>query len=344
MKKQGESLFAALLLCGLMTLLVVYSDTAKAGAREGMALCEHLLLPSLLPMMILSNTLVRSDANKMFSLLFGGFTEAVLHLPRQAAGAVMAGLTCGYPTGAVLTETLQRSGQLSRSEARRLMRFNCCGGIAFTVTAVGRITLGSARAGLALLLINITAALCTAAADGFLRRHEPLTSAKINHERCPVSVALPEAVTASIRGLAVMCAFVIFFAAITAMLPAPDPLLPLLEITKGVCQNETAIPFPYLAFFLSFGGLCLHVQLSGCLKQIGMPYLDFLSGRLACAVLSFLFGKLYGWLFPAESAVFCNLSVRQSRFSEGGAALGLVMMAGCVVFVMDLKNRKLKSA
>ncbi len=342
--KRWKTALSACLLCGLMVALIVFSDTAKEGAREGMGLCENLLIPSLLPMMILSSTLVTSDANRLLSRLLGGFTEKALHLPRQAAGAVILGLTCGYPTGAMLTASLLRSGQLSRKEARRMLRFNCCGGIAFTVTAVGSLTLRSVHTGVVLLCINITAALCYAMIEGALHRRERLTGAAMEGSHPSVADALPAAVTASLKGLAVMCGFIIFFAALAAMIPLPSPLLPLLEITKGICQNETPIPLPYTAFFLSFGGLCLHLQLIGYLKQIGMPYYDFISGRLACAVMSFAIGKLYMLLFPASSAVFCNLSSQQSRFSEGGAALGIVMIAGCAVFVMDLKNRKLQLA
>lgn len=343
MKRWG-AVIAAAALCGLMAILVIFSAAAKNGAREGMALCENLLIPSLLPMMMLSNTLVSSDANRLFTRLFGGLTEALLRLPRQATGAVILGLTCGYPVGAVLTASLRESGVISESEARRLLRFNCCGGIAFTVTAVGSITLHSAHTGSALLFINITAALLYAAADGLLHRKEPLTDLSAGGSSLSAAEALPAAVTASIKGLAAMCAMIVFFSALAAVLPVPSPLLPLLEITKGVCQSEAPIPLPYLAFFLSFGGLCLHLQLFVSIRAIGMSYYDFLSGRLTCAVLSFALGKLYVLLFPAADTVFSNLSSPQGRFSEGGTALGLVMMAGCAVFIADLKNRKLKFA
>ena len=333
-----------MLLCGLTALLIVFAGAAKEGARTGMALCEHLLIPSLLPMMILANTLIASDADKLFSLLLGKGTEQVLHLPRAAAGAVVCGLTCGYPTGAILTAALCRDGRLSRAEACRLMRFNLSGGLAFTVTAVGSLTYRSAKTGVLLFLINTIAALLCGIITGLCHRRQPLSAELSQRQPLSVAAALPDAVTATVRGLAILCGFIVFFSAVAALLPVPAPLLPLLEITKGVCQNESLLPLPYAAFFLSFGGLCLHLQLIGYLRQIGMRYLDFLTGRIACAALSFALGKLFAWLFPADSTVFCNLAAPQGRFSEGGIAFGALMMAGCAIMIADLKNRKLKSA
>lgn len=339
-----KTFLSAGLLIALTVLLVSHADTAKEGAREGVQLCESLLLPSLLPMMILSNTLLRSDTGELLSCVFGKVTATLFHLPRTATGAILLGLTCGYPTGAMLTASLYESGRLSRGEAHRLMRFNCSGGIAFTVTAVGSLTLHDVRSGIILLTINITASLLYALLDGIVRRREPLSAPKTHVAALSAADALPDAVVASLRGLSVMCAMIVLFSALLRLFPVPPTLLPLLEITQGVCRNELALPLPYTAFFLSFGGCCLHLQVYSYLKQTGMRYFDYLAGRTACALLSFALGQGYCRLFPDSSAVFCNLAAPQSRFSEGGVVFGLVMMAGCAVFIAEIRNRKLQSA
>ena len=342
MKRWKDALSAAML-CALIAMLAGCSDAAKGGARQGMALCEEVLIPSLLPIMILSNTLLLSCAGRIPGAVFGRFVEAVLHLPKAATGAIIMGLTCGYPTGAMLTASLLENGKISREEAVRIMRFNLCGGIAFTVSAVGRFTLRSAKTGAVLLFVNILSALLCAVLSGAVNRRRPLSRAATESGVAALD-ALPDAALASVKGLAMLCGFVVFFSALTALVHVPPALLPLLEITGGLCRNETAFSLPMTAFFLSFGGFCVHLQLLGCLRRIGMRYAEFFAGRVLCASISYALCLVYVRLFPSSSAVFSNLASPQPSFSEGSMALGIVMMAGCAVLVYDLKNRKLKFA
>lgn len=333
------ALTTAVLIAAILCLLQ-FSDAAKEGAREGLQLCEEIIIPSLLPIMILSNTLLRTGSS-VLEKLFGGITEKVFRLPRAATGAIILGLTCGYPTGCMLTATLYQSGRISRSEALRMLRFNVCGGAAFIITAVGKMTLCSAAAGILLLSANITAALLFALVQGFFYRHTPL-SASDTAGAMPIATALPSATEATVRGLAVMSAFIVFFSSLIAIAPIPEQLLPLLEITKGLCQSAVTPSLPYYAFFLSFGGLCIHLQLAHYLSAMQIRYLDFLTGRITCALLSLGIGTLLTQLFPQSTAVFSNLAAPQSALTEGSGALSAVMLVGCAVFIFDLQNRKLK--
>ena len=328
----------------LMGVLMYASAEARDGAQQGLALCGGIVIPSLLPILICGNLFILSDARTFPERLLGRVTRRVLHLPEAAGPAILLGLLCGYPAGAVLTQALHSRGAVNDREAARMMRFNFGGGAAFTVTAVGSGVYGSVRIGVVLLAVNILSSLLAAVADGFLHRNESVAKASASAPALPLSDALPEAVERTVRALAVMSAYIVFCSAFLHLFRIPFRAVPLLEITAGLCSAPQPLPLPYAAFFLSFGGLCIHLQLLGFLKKMKVPYLTFLCGRLLCAVLSFGLMHVYTAVFPEECAVFANIAAPQAAFTQGSTALAAVMLTGCAVIVFDIENRKLKSA
>ena len=328
----------------LMGILMYGSVAAREGAQQGLTLCGGTVIPSLLPILICGNLLILSEARALPERLFGGATEYLLRLPRAAGAAILPGLICGYPAGALLTQALHSRGAISNREAERMMRFNFGGGAAFTVTAVGSGVYGSVRVGAVLLGVTMLSSLIAAAADGLLRRKTPVEKAVRSSPALPLSDALPEAVERTVKALAVMSAYIVFCSAFLHLLRVPFWAVPLLEITAGLCSAPQPLSLPYGAFFLRFGGLCVHLQLLGFLKKMHVPYLSFLSGRLLCAVLSFGLMHLCIAIFPEACAVFGNIETPQAVFTQGSTALAAVMLTGCAVIVFDIENRKLKSA
>ena len=328
----------------LIFALIVYSPKAKEGAIIGMRLCENVIIPSLLSILIISNLIIKSRASLLFNRLFGTIIRHTLNLPAASAAAIILGLTAGYPAGAILTHELYENGEISEDEARRIMRFNLCGGAAFTVTAVGTVLLGSTKSGAVLFLINILSALITAALGRLFGKNDNAQNTNCFMKRLTFSQALPEAVDSSAKALIIMSAYIVMFSAVFNLLKLPRYLTPIFEITGGLFNSSSAPSFAMLAFYLSFGGFCVHLQIYGYLKDMNIPYPDFLFHRLICASFSFLLARLYTAFFPSTSTVFNNTAPAVSRFSQGNVTLSLVLIIGCAVIVLDIENRKLKLA
>ena len=285
MKKTADAIIT-IILCGIICILIVFSTTSREGAKEGIELCENIIIPSLMPILIISNIIIKSKGRLVFDKAFGFIFEKVFRLPRCSAAAVILGLTCGYPAGAVLTSDLHKSGAITDNDAKRIMRFNLCGGAAFIITAVGTVTIGSTKTGVILFLINIIAALLTAFITSlFEKRMTKITN--ISNDFPLISDAVPDAVEAAIKSILNMSAYIILFSAASKIFSPPSSLMPLLEITDGICDTDKIPSLPYLAFFLSFGGLCIHLQLFGFLKQMKISYFDFLTHRMLCFIFTF---------------------------------------------------------
>ena len=343
--KRLSDVFSLTIITGTIIVLTVFSPRASEGAKSGMKMCADIILPSLLCVLILSNTIIKSRLSALLEKPFGFVFERFFHLPRRVCPAVILGLTAGYPAGILMTLSLYKASEIDDKTALRLARFNFCGGAAFTVTAVGTVTLKSTKTGVALFLICIASSLTVAFIDGLFNRRSVYDNNVFSEEKLSVSEALPKAVEASVKSIAVMCAYIVLFSAFLSVAEPPKMLMPLIEITNGLCFQPSLPSLSYIAFFLSFGGFCIHFQLLGFLREIRVKYLDFFIGRTLCAFLSFIYTRLYLFVYPQQSEVFSTISQPSGfGFAQGGVSLGIIMIIGCAVLVFDIENRKLKLA
>jgi hypothetical protein len=329
-------------LTGLIICLIAMSSKARAGADEGIKMCEEIIIPSLLPILILVNTILKSRCSKIFEFLFGTICEKALKLPRQSATAIIFGLIGGYPAGAVLTEHLYNQGAIDSHDARRIMQFNFCGGMAFVITAVGTISYKSTKAGLLLYGSSVLSSLIIAIVSSIFAKRKSY-SPVIYSSPLPLSDALTESVEQTIKNLLQMSAYIILFSALSNMITFPKLLYPLIEITNGICNNSVNINIEMTAFFITFGGFCIHFQLLGILKQMKVKYFDFLLFRLTGALLSYFIVKLYFLIFPESQDVFSNVSNAVAVPSQVNVGFGIIMILGCAVLVLEIEGQKLKA-
>ncbi len=336
--KKVSYVVPCLALTGIIILIMLHSNEAKTGAMKGIELSLKVIIPSLLPILILTNSIVKSKCSYLFDILFGKITTKLFRLPKQATSPILFGLISGYPAGALLTRNLMESGSITESDARRILRFNFNGGIAFIITAVGTVKLENTKAGVILFLCNILSSIIIGAVQGLKHRNNHYYYAKI--EKKPISDGIIDSVESSAKSVLMMSSYIILFSAISNMFELPDYVMPLLEITNGVFYSKADISFGLLAFFLSFGGLCIHFQIYDVIKKADMHYFDFLLHRIISGSLSYFLGKVYTILFPEEASVFSNFAVKSSSLGHCNTMLSVILLIGCVVLVFDIKNRK----
>lgn len=336
MKRDGA---ITILLITMIIGLIAFSNNAKAGAINGLELCENVIIPALLPMLILTNIIIKSKSARVINNLFGTITKGIFKLPKCTTGAIILGLIAGYPSGCMLTNELYNEGQISSEDAKRIMSFNFSGGMAFIITAIGSIHLKSTRLGLMLFLSNLLSSIILALIHSI--RHKSPKQEYANRIYLPFTDAMVESVESTVHSILNMCAYIILFSALIAIIPVPKQITALVEITNGI-MNDTATSLPLYAFFLSFGGICIHFQLIGMLRNMEIPYPFFLLNRIAGGVISYGIMKAYLYLFPQSNEVFSNIAEKTTQLTQMNAGLSIVMIIGCVVIIFDIENKKYK--
>lgn len=319
-------------------LLIVFSAEMREGAYKGLALAENTIIPSLLPLLIIFLLIMKTGARDVLARAFGFVSHYFFNLPMVTFPAIIMGLVGGYPTGALLTQELFLSQEIDRAQAARMLRFNFCGGCGFIITAVGTATLLSPKAGLILFVSNITVSVLMGFVLSFTqpRMKKGFYSYR---ESPPLGNAIADSAEGAIKSMLSITAFVIFFGAVNHIASLPKFILPIVEITNGLCSGEK-FSLPEISGYLAFGGLCIHMQLLPSIVKCGMKYIDFLFFRVLSALLSYCVTKLILFVFPMEQQVFSNESSTVAVFSSVNIGLSFLLIVGCFVLVLDISSRK----
>lgn len=322
---------------GTALVLILFSAEAKEGAVQGLALAENTIIPSLLPLLIIFLTIMKTGAGTVLSRIFGGVTAKLFNLPAVASSALIFGLIGGYPTGALITNELLQNDNIDAEQARRILRFNFCGGCGFIITAVGTITYGSVSIGAVLFASNVISAVIIGTLLSFTKKRQKSEYFSYD-EAVPFGEALSSSVSSSISSVLSITAYVIVFSALKNIAEIPRILMPVVEITNGVCAEKFDLPL--LSAYLAFGGVCIHFQLFGIIGKAGMKYADFLLFRGISALLSYGVTKILLFVFPMEKMVFANGSVQTVSLSSVNLTLSVLMIIGCFVLILDISSKR----
>ena len=296
------ALAAALLVC--MAVLLWQNETASAAVRQGLTLCARSVIPSLFPFFVVVSFAVGC-----------GFFAVLRRLGLPVGAAVfLVGVVGGYPVGARTVGELYRGGGLTKERAETLLTFCNNAGPSFIFAIAGVGVFGSQKIGLALYGIHILSAL---AAGGLLdglrsvRNVSKTAGSDMKTARCDMKPAsncmksagngtkLPALFVSCVGSAAAamvnICAFVIFFLVVMALVRQAWPGLPplalgLLELTGGITSLEASpAGFCMAAALLGWGGVSVHCQTAAVLEDTGLSLRRYLLAKALQAVISALF-------------------------------------------------------
>ena len=226
-KNVTYSFFQTLCLIFLAALFIIFSKNTRKGAYDGLNLAMNTVVPSLLPLLIIFLTFMKSSANNILIKLCGNFSRVFFNLPKAAFSAIFFGLVGGYPTGALLSEELFEAGEIDEEQAKRLMCFNFCGG-GFIITAVGTVTFNSTRVGVMLFLSNALSSILI----GFVLSFKEKRLEKSEYSLfsfTSLGDALTLATPKAAQSVIVITAYIVLFSALSSTVKIPNRFCRLLR-------------------------------------------------------------------------------------------------------------------
>ena len=333
---RGELAFCLL---GILALLLTFgfADTAIGAMSEGMKLCVGVVVPSLFPFMVFSDILVSSGGARIIAMPFSKLAGKLFGLSREGSVPLVLGILCGFPMGTRAALSLYSEGKISRGETEHLLCF--CNGpsAAFLINAVGLSLFGSRDFGILLYCSQMLSSLVVGV---LLRRHFKkksgaptliLSCAEEVKAKRGVLSSIVGAVTGASEGMVSICAFVIFFSALTGVLreilssfgvseAAEAALLGFFEMTGGVSAASTlSLPLSCLlaAAIVGWSGLSVHFQMIGLCEEKRMALAPYFASKLATAALNVvlvaigmsLLGEKIAFTTPSAPPVFLTPTV-----------------------------------
>ncbi|MBR5540632.1 MAG: hypothetical protein IKU56_04555 [Clostridia bacterium] len=340
---------AGIVCSGIFVLL--RPEAVAGGISRGLSICASVIIPSLFPFLVLGGFLSKSGVAAAIGSRLEHVTRLLFGLPGCCAAGILISFVGGYPAGGTVVGELTRSGQITRDEGQRMLRFCVCGGPGFVISTVGAGLMGSAGLGVILFAAHIAAALLL----GILgvppdsRRQTPARSA--HRPRVSVASAFVESVTAACHSLLSMCGFILLFSGILALLDTFSAydnrtvsalFSCLLEVSCGcVAAAELGASAPFiLGFAIGFGGLSVHCQLTSALGDAKVLTPRFWLTRLLHGCLTAILALLLLRLIPVTLPVFGTSSQPVVHAVSGhvGISVFLLMLCGIWLLSVDKAN------
>lgn len=322
-------------------LLVINPAAASEAVRGSVADCLETIVPSLFAFTVLAVYLQRSGLYKIALRPVTIPLSRLLRMDEELCAVFVLSNVGGYPVGVKLLSELVRGGRLSRENAARML---CCcfgSGPAFVVGIVGIGVFGNTAAGLALFGIFFAASLIIAAA--VRSRGEITLDSKKDKELDLTADSFVSSVISGAKVMFTVCVMIVGFSVVTSLLRTlgvysaaeilfkNSAIFPaLLEVTriKSVAAAEYA--FPLCAALLSFGGVCVLMQISALSN--GIPLKKLMISRAAASIISAILAMPFSRIFTAFDAAVFAPNVTVIPFT-GNAVLSLCVLAMCAILL-----------
>jgi sporulation integral membrane protein YlbJ len=299
------------ILTGFLCLFLIlrHSDAAIAYMKQGLSLCAGTVIPSLFPFMVISELLVCSGGGELLGGLFEKPFKRLFGISAAGASAVMMGWICGFPIGTKTAVSLCRRGIITSDELSDLICYCNIPSSAFLINAVGVSLFGNRRFGLLLYVICILSSLITAA---ILHRMHPRPASPhpLIRMNTVSSGALIQSVTSATTAMLYVCAYILFFSAMSGALgellthlqlgqSSMALIFGILEMSGGIMQ-ASALSNPIAArqiaaLLCGWSGISVHMQI----LSLCAGYSIRIKPYLTCKILQGLF-----------CAVMCSLLIR----------------------------------
>lgn len=311
-------------------LVLRNSDAAIEYMGRGLTLCARTVIPSLFPFMVLSELIVSSGAGEAFGRIFSRLMRWVFGLSGAGVSAVFLGSMCGFPVGAKTAVSLYDRNMISKVECEHLLTFTNNPSSAFLITGVGVSLFGNRQLGVILYATVLGSSFLV----GFLARFFLRGTGKPEvHPHYPTGLhpggvgMFTSAVSTAATGMLTVCAYVIFFSAITGALGSMmgdgsgsgigemgyTLFYGFLELTGGISEAATLTSWEpaivLTAAIAGWSGLSVHCQVLTLCGGRGLSFRPYLfakaaQGVLCAGVMTLLlrFGDPV-WFSPNEDAI-----------------------------------------
>ncbi len=299
-------------------LLIIAPEKSVFYAREALALCNDVIVPSLFPFFICSSLLIYSGFCQTLAKFIGPVMKPLFNVNGAGAAAFVLGIISGYPLGAITVCQLYEKSYITNHEAQRLLAFCNNSGPLFILGAVGVSLYQSPKIGAILYLCHIISAIITGLMFRFYHKNSyiaPTSEIKLENENMSRLFSL--ALSNSIQSILTVSGSVIFFSVVASilldLLPLREPfdliLSGILEFTTGVKNISISSLCVFKKLVLSsgvvgFAGLSVHLQVMSVVSKYNLSLKPYIIGKLIQSGLAMALTSLYFTLFPQATTTF----------------------------------------
>lgn len=336
---------------GVCIILIIFilcqAEAVMKYTRDALFMCYEFIIPTLFPFFVASGLLIYSGFSGVLSRYAQGIMRPLFNVAPTGAVAFVLGIISGFPTGAICAKDLYKSGNLSKSEAERLLSFCNNSGPLFIMGSLGIAVFGKPIYGVMLYLIHIVSSIIVGIIFSRYNRDKHISPpTRINQREMPLSQVFATALTESAKSILTVCFSIVFFSAISRalfdLIPVSQNLSAILygicEFSTGalgICNLEidTAYKLILASFVVGFSGLCVHIQVMAVTADSGLSLKPYILGKVLHSIIAAVITTAIVFIVP----VFNKFTAPQTFGISHTLWVSALLLAVAVGVVLTLR-------
>ncbi len=296
--KKKLNLFTVLIILIFLFLTFINSDIVINTIINSTSIWFYNLVPTILPIYIIVDLLLNYNIIYYIEKLFGNLISKLFKIKKETSFVFLLSILSGFPSNSKYIKSLLDNKVINSNEANKLLLFTHFSNPLFIINSIGINFLGNKTIGILILIIHYL----TNVIIGIINRNYyiNLDYIEINNKKKDSFVkCLSNSILNTIKILFLLYGIITFFMIITSLIKVTFPfnnninslLCGILEMTQGIYYiSNTTIPLilkaSIITFFISFGGISIHMQVFSLLSDYKLKYKDYFIARVIHAIIS----------------------------------------------------------
>lgn len=300
----------------LFALLIKNSSLASSEVIKALKMCGSMLIPSLFPLTVASEILTNTGAIESLTKKFSAPIAKILGVNKNATAPYFLGLFGGYTSSCKSAALLYQSGKISKNDCESTIALSNIPSLAFMTGFIGIGIFGSISIGWKLWLISVLSTLVLGLINNIFFSSKVDKYIFASHkEYVPKNLSriIVDAIGHSAYAMIIICACVVFFSVLIAVLSLylnelslpqelKNILLGSLEITNGISNiafiESISARAISCAFLVGWSGLCVHSQVISLTEETEISFKKyFIFKGLQGVICTFLALIVFGFKF-----------------------------------------------
>ncbi len=322
MKGKSVNVIILVVFFTILKFLLSNSNEVVITVLQSMDIFIHKLFPILFPFFVLSSLMMEYGVVDFLGELMKNITSKRFKMNQKIAFPLLFSTISGFPSGAKYTSMLYQDGEITKKEANQLLGFTHFANPAFIFGTVGSVFLNNKTLALLIFLSHLLGGILTGMwitrrnTVHTKRAHVSLKKAidkmeeKRKTNKNPFGKVLAKSISNTLENLFSILGTITFFMImakfVITLLPLPQYgaiiFKGILEMTQGIeAISSTSCSFLLkglaITFFLSFGGISVHMQVVSMISNTDLSYANYLKARIIHVMIACFLFLLFFYLF-----------------------------------------------
>ena len=307
MKEKIKNYIIILFIIIVFILIIINSNLVIENSLTAIEVWKKSIFPILFPTFIIIDLLINYDFISILShILYKPFYK-IFHFNKEELYIFFISLLGGFPSSSKYTAYFYNKNQISLDNANRMLMCSHFSNPAFILGTINSLFPYKKLC----IIILISHYLGNFILAFYTREYQEYNLYKRKEKNnLSFSDCLSNSITNNTKTLLFILGSITIFYILSALITnnilgneiLSSIISGILEMTQGIVKI-TSLKIPLnikgilITFFLSFGGLCIHIQTIGMIKNTNISYLKFLKGRIIHSTLSIIFYIIINKLF-----------------------------------------------